>query len=58
MPIFEYKCKECDLIEEHIISSSNPPEIKCDKGHNMEKLFPTKTSFVLKGNWYKTTKSY
>ncbi len=58
MPLYEYECKKCKIVEEIIVPHNSTKIIKCEKGHTMNKQFPTQTSFKLKGNWYKTTKSY
>jgi putative FmdB family regulatory protein len=58
MPIYEYECKKCGVIEERLVSTKDQDNIRCAKRHKMIKLFPTGTNFKLKGNWFKTTKSY
>lgn len=59
--IYEYKCEKCGTVEDRIVSSSTMNEQKCKscedaKMNRVEKIHST--SFVLKGNWYKTTKQY
>ena len=53
MPLYDFKCEECDyifeLIQKH--SDDNPQCIKCAKD---TKKIISKTSFILKGDgWYK-----
>ena len=53
MPLYDFKCEECDyifeLIQKH--SDDSPQCIKCAK--DTKKLI-SKTSFILKGDgWYK-----
>ena len=58
MPIYEFECK-CGKVEEYICSRDKAKKgFKCKCGKKMTKLFPTCTTFSLKGQWYKTTKSY
>lgn len=59
--IYEYKCEQCDKVEDRIVSSSTQNEQKCKicddaKMNRVDKIHAT--SFALKGQWYKTTKSY
>lgn len=55
MPIYEYKCKECDHEFEVMQKMSDDPIKKCDKcGGKVEKLI-SQSSFALKGTgWYQT----
>jgi putative FmdB family regulatory protein len=56
MPIYEYKCVECDSSQEKLQSyMQRKDEIKCDKCDGTAKrLEVNKTSFSLKGKgWYK-----
>src|SRR5688572_9076910 len=56
MPIFEYRCAECDHIEEVLQKHSDPaPETcpACGKQHTLSRELSV-TSFQLKGGgWYK-----
>lgn len=57
--IYDFKCKKCEKVEEMICSYEQSQKgFKCSCGGKMSKLFPNKSNFQLKGNWYKTTKSY
>lgn len=58
MPIFDYSCNDCNKIWEEFKKSQDNPEFcpNC-KSENIKKLI-SKSNFQLKGNWYKTTKSY
>lgn len=58
MPIFDYKCDKCGNIWEEFRKSQSDPD-KCPncKSKKIERLI-SKSNFQLKGNWYKTTKSY
>ena len=55
MPIYEYRCLDCQSEHEFIQKFSDPPKTKCPKcGGKLEKLI-SNTSFVLKGSgWYVT----
>lgn len=56
MPLYEYRCKECEHLEEVLQKASDPaPETcpACGKEHTMSKEV-SMTSFQLKGGgWYK-----
>lgn len=60
MPIFTYICPKCSLQEDRLVSQSEIDSQKCtcECEESMIKLFPNSFNFSLKGNWYKTTKSY
>jgi putative FmdB family regulatory protein len=51
MPIYEYRCRDCDTAFEELILSLDMPLIKCTKCQSTatERLI-SKTSFQLKGN--------
>lgn len=53
MPIYVYRCKKCDAVEEHIQRFSDPPMEKCEAcGGRLEKQI-TGAAFHLKGGgWY------
>jgi len=55
MPIYEYRCLDCQSEHEFIQKFSDPPKTECPKcGGRLEKLI-SNTSFVLKGSgWYVT----
>lgn len=59
MPIFEYYCEECDKAEDYIVKSSEDT-VKCKTcgKQGLEKRFPNKMTFNLKGNWFKTRGRY
>lgn len=60
MPIYEYLCKQCNhefevfYTSQEKAKSEEPNEVcpKCESP-NKEKTPPKKTSFQLKGKWYK-----
>lgn len=59
--IYEYECEKCGKIEDRIVSSSTQNKQKCNacygaKMNRVDKIYAT--NFTLKGQWYKTTKSY
>ncbi len=53
MPIYVYRCKKCNTVEEHIQRFSDPPMTKCEAcGGPLEKEI-TGAAFHLKGGgWY------
>jgi putative FmdB family regulatory protein len=56
MPLYEYKCNDCDERFEALQRMSDPPLTECRScsGGNIEKLIST-SSFQLKGSgWYIT----
>lgn len=57
MPIYEFECKACSEVSEHIMKiSDKKPQIcpHCEAEDTLSKLM-SRTSFVLKGNgWYET----
>lgn len=61
MPIYEYKCTCGNTFEKIVcLKDADLPQVcSCDK---KEKVFRTpvnkKTSFSLKGNWFKTSGQY
>lgn len=61
MPIFDFVCHKCETIQERLVKNLDAvTEQKCEEcsGELIKSDVPSKTSFVLKGKWYKTTKSY
>ena len=60
MPLFDYECNNCNIEEERLVSRDLEHDQKCKEcGEHMKKSDKIgKTSFQLKGRWYKTTKSY
>lgn len=67
MPIYEYACPECgariDRLEKMIYREGDeaPPVLMCENGHDeavMQKIISAEGGFILKGRWYKTTKTY
>lgn len=64
MPIYTYKCKSCQSIQDLLVSYSESDDAtphKCEKcGEQL--MYKQNTvnaiNFNLKGKWYKTTKSY
>ena len=53
MPIYVYRCKKCNAVEEHIQRFSDPPMTKCEAcGGPLQKEI-TGAAFHLKGGgWY------
>jgi putative FmdB family regulatory protein len=55
MPLYEYRCQECQATTEFLLKFSDPsPEDcpKCQKKHSLQKIL-SKSGFVLKGGgWY------
>jgi putative FmdB family regulatory protein len=50
MASYDYVCKECGTVEEHVHGMNETPEIKCTCGGAMEKIFsPNIGGFILKG---------
>lgn len=59
--IYEYECEKCKKVEDRIVSSSNQDDQTCKVCEDAKMVRVDKihsTSFALKGQWYKTTKSY
>lgn len=58
MPIYEYKCNKCNKVKEIITSKYQHVEWCKTCGEGMSRVFPTKTTFVLKGDgWYAADKN-
>jgi len=54
MPIYEYKCKECEIVFEELMRFDDPDPECPECGSEVEKLI-SKSSFILTGTgWYKT----
>jgi putative FmdB family regulatory protein len=57
MPIYEYRCSACQVLNEFFLKVSDPhPEVcpSCGKSHTLQKQI-SQTSFSLKGDgWYVT----
>lgn len=55
MPIYEFKCKECEKTEEFLLKFSDPKPTTCSScGGEVAQLI-SQTSFALKGSgWYVT----
>ncbi len=56
MPIYEYRCPDCEKVFEAIQKFSDDPITKCRfcSGTSVERLI-SRSSFVLKGSgWYQT----
>lgn len=55
MPIYEFKCKECEKTEEFLLKFSDPKPTTCSAcGGEIAQLI-SQTSFALKGSgWYVT----
>lgn len=52
MPIFDFKCKDCDITEEHLVSKYDVI-VCCDKcDMEMVRQFTSKVSFDLKGSGF------
>lgn len=50
MASYDYECKSCGIVEEHIHGMTETPEIKCACGGDMEKIFSHNFGgFILKG---------
>lgn len=55
MPIYEYRCEDCEQIFEEWQKNFDEKQVKCPVcGHNAERII-SNTSFILKGSgWYVT----
>ena len=56
MPIYEYRCTDCDKVFEAMQKFSDDPIVECRfcSGTKVERLI-SRSSFVLKGSgWYQT----
>jgi putative FmdB family regulatory protein len=56
MPVYEYKCQQCNADFEIVQSIKDDPVEKCSLcGGKLRKLISKNTNFVLKGSgWYAT----
>jgi putative FmdB family regulatory protein len=55
MPIYEYQCHNCKLVEEHLMRFSDPDPTNCPKCNGPVSKLVSQTSFALKGEgWYVT----
>jgi putative FmdB family regulatory protein len=55
MPVYEYECSECGVIEEAFQKMSDPPLHECKKCKGKLKKLVSHSSFHLKGSgWYVT----
>ena len=54
MPLYDFKCSECESIEEKLVKLEDVGEQYCEKcGNKLEKCLPL-SNFALKGSgWYK-----
>jgi len=51
MPIFEYECKECKVLEEHMVKKYDDP-ISCPKCSLQMRKLVGAPSFILKGTGF------
>ena len=59
MPIFDFQCTKCEAKEERLVKHSEIDNQVCQCSGEMIKCDSiSRTNFVLKGNWYSTTKEY
>lgn len=62
MPIYEYHCSSCDLVQEKLVSHSEPEHEKmskpCDQCAGPTEKVISLGNFELKGNWFKTKGTY
>ena len=60
--IYDFECTKCGKVEERICTKEEADNgFKCNCGKpkaRLVKQFPNKSTFILKGRWYKTTKGY
>jgi len=50
MACYDYQCKKCGIVEEHVHGMTETPEIKCACGEVMEKIYSHNIGgFILKG---------
>lgn len=61
MPIYTFVCEKCNKKEDRLVKYSEIDNqiCDCDKESKMLKSDePNRTSFMLKGKWFKNTGSY
>jgi putative FmdB family regulatory protein len=55
MPLYEYKCRTCGNVDEHLMRMSDPHPAGCTKCEGPVEKLLSQTSFALKGSgWYVT----
>lgn len=58
MPTYDYKCSECENIQEEFHGISQEPEIICEKcGSRCKMKFVGNTNFILKGDGWPSQES-
>lgn len=52
--IFEYRCKNCNKVEDRIVALSECDEqyCNCEDLSKMERQFPDTMNFTLRGRWF------
>jgi predicted nucleic acid-binding Zn ribbon protein len=60
MPLFTFKCEKCEKIEDRIVKHNDVNEqiCSCDEQSKMKQEFNPSCNFILKGSWFKNSKSY
>lgn len=63
MPIFEYRCDKCELVEDKLVSRSDADADKefacsCKDGILKRTDTPSAAALRFRGQWYSTTRSY
>lgn len=59
MPIFDFKCKSCDTVDEKIVSHGTETSQCSECGSESVRVdMIYNTNFKLNGRWFKTSGSY
>lgn len=60
MPMFNFTCEKCGKNEDRFVSNSEIDQqtCSCEEKVKMVQQFSPSCNFILKGKWFKNTKSY
>lgn len=61
MPMYDYKCQKCEIVEQRIVkfSDADSQKCKCEEEADMVRVMqPNPINFMLKGNWFRNGGRY